>query len=177
MGYSGAHFHNAVAGQTGGVFYDLSSMYSNGGIFGYWLDTDPNTMFTAAMSNKFRKDSVYVNIHTMTNMNGEVRGNTSRMLCNAIPQNVSTLGNINVTTKLYPNPTSNNTTLDIISSGNVATNVVVYDVMGRVVWNREKQLESGINRVVIPTESLTAGMYSVQIRSNEGQVSLKLIKN
>ena len=176
-GYSGAHFHNAVAGQTGGVFYDLSSMYSNGGIFGYWLDTDPNTMFTAAMSNKFRKDSVYVNIHTMTNMNGEVRGNTSRMLCNAIPQSVNTLGNINVTTKLYPNPTSNNTTLDIISSGNVATNVVVYDVMGRVVWSKAKQLETGINRVMISSESLPAGMYSVQIRSNEGQVSLKLIKN
>lgn len=177
MGFSGAHFHNNVAGQNGGVIYDLTSKYSNGGIFGYWLSTEMTTPFTTAMSNKFRKDSVYVNVHTMANMNGEVRGNTSRKLCNAIPQSVGNLGGINVITQLYPNPAHSSVTLDISSSAATATSITVYDVMGRTVWTANKNLIYGKNRVTIPMENLTPGMYSVQIRNNTGQVSLKLTKN
>jgi Cu/Zn superoxide dismutase len=175
-GYSAAHFHNNVAGQNGGVIYDLSSKYSNGGIFGYWLDDEPTTPFSAAMSNKFRKDSVYVNFHTMANANGEIRGNTSRKQCTEIPQSVGNLGDISVITKLYPNPAYNSATLDISSSAQTNTTILLYDVMGRMVWSTEKNLAYGNSRVQIPLGNLTAGMYSVQIRSNTGQISLKLIK-
>lgn len=175
-GYSAAHFHNNVAGQNGGVIYDLSSKYSNGGIFGYWLDDEPTTPFSAAISNKFRKDSVYVNFHTMANANGEIRGNTSRMLCTMIPQSVGSLGDVSVITKLYPNPAYNSATLDISSSAQTNTTILLYDVMGRLVWSTEKNLAYGNSRVQIPLDNLTAGMYSVQIRSNTGQISLKLSK-
>lgn len=175
-GYSAAHFHNNVAGQNGGVIYDLSSKYSNGGIFGYWLDDEPTTPFSAAMSNKFRKDSVYVNYHTMANANGEIRGNTSRMLCTMIPQSVGSLGDVSVITKLYPNPAYNSATLDISASAKTNATILMYDVMGRLVWSTEKTLVYGNSRVQIPMDNLTAGMYSVQIRSNTGQISLKLSK-
>lgn len=176
-GYSAAHFHNQVAGQNGAVLYDFSNMYSNGGIFGYWLDTDPNVAFTAAMSNKFRKDSVYVNIHTMTNANGEIRGNTSRKLCITIPQTVTRLGDIPVKTSLYPNPAQTSTALDITISANTHATIAVYDIMGRTVWTKEKDLETGVNRITIPMDNMTTGIYSVQVRNNTGQLSLKLIKN
>lgn len=175
-GYAAAHFHNNVAGQNGGVIYDLSSRYSNGGIFGYWLDDEPTTPFSAAISNKFRKDSVYVNYHTMANANGEIRGNTSRMLCTMIPQSVGSLGDVSVITKLYPNPAYNSATLDISASAKTNTTILLYDVMGRLVWSTEKTLAYGNSRVQIPLDNLTAGMYSVQIRSNTGQISLKLTK-
>lgn len=176
-GYAAAHFHNNIAGENGGVMYNIGNMFSNGGIFGYWLDTDPMTPFTPAFSNKFRKDSVYVNVHTMANANGEIRGNTSRMLCNTIPQSVSNLGDVNVTTDLYPNPAYTSATLDITSSANTETSIAVYDMMGRTVWTQEKNLIYGKNRVVIPLNNMTAGIYSVQIRNNTGQLSMKLMKN
>ncbi len=176
-GFSAAHFHNNVAGQNGNVLYNLTPNYANGGIFGYWLDTDPMTAFTPGFSNKFRKDSVYVNIHTTANANGEIRGNTSRSLCNTIPQSISNLGNVNVTTELYPNPAHSNATLDITSSANTQTTISVYDMMGRTVWTKDRELYNGKNRIVIPLNNMTPGIYSIQIRNNTGQLSMKLMKN
>lgn len=176
-GYSMAHFHNNVAGQNGGVIYNLSNMYSNGGIFGYWLDTDPNTPFNSGLSNKFRKDSVYVNIHTMANANGEIRGDITRNLCNTIPQSINALGDINVTTELYPNPAHSSATLDMIANGSAQATISVFDMMGRQVWTTTKNITGGINRVQIPLNNLSNGIYNLQVRSNSGQLSLKLIKN
>ncbi|MBW7913996.1 MAG: T9SS type A sorting domain-containing protein, partial [Taibaiella sp.] len=113
---------------------------------------------------------------TMANANGEIRGNTSRMLCTMIPQSVGSLGDVSVITKLYPNPAYNSATLDISSSAQTNTTILLYDVMGRLVWSTEKTLAYGNSRVQIPLDNLTAGMYSVQIRSNTGQISLKLSK-
>ncbi|MCB0696501.1 MAG: CHRD domain-containing protein [Chitinophagaceae bacterium] len=176
-GFSAAHFHNNIPGQNGGVMYTLTPNYANGGIFGYWLDTDANTPFTTASSNKFRKDSVYVNVHTMANANGEVRGNSSRKLCNEIPQSISNLGDVNITTKLYPNPAQTSTTLDIISNANTQTIIMVIDVMGRTIWSQDKKLVNGKNRVTIPLNNMAPGMYNLQIRNSTGQVSMKLMKN
>lgn len=176
MGFDAAHFHNNVAGQNGGVMYNLTSYYSNGGIFGYWTENDPNTAFNSSFSNKFRKDSVYVNIHTSANANGEVRGNVTRNLCNEIPASVSKIGSINVVTKLYPNPATSNATLDITVSDNTATELSMYDMMGRKVWTKEQNLTKGVNRIFIPVSNLTTGIYSIQIRNESGQTSMKLIK-
>lgn len=174
-GFTASHFHNNIAGQNGPVLYNISSKYSDGGIFGYWLDTDM-TPFTSAISNKFRKDSVYVNVHTSANANGEIRGNSTRTLCHDIPQSVSSLGNVSIITKLYPNPAHNVATLEIASSDNTKTLVAVYDVMGRMVWSTEQNIIYGKNKINIPIDNLNAGNYSVQIRNNSGQVSLKLSK-
>lgn len=175
-GYSAAHFHNNVAGQNGGVIHNLTSMYANGGIFGYWLDNDPNGAFTTAMSNKFRKDSVYVNFHTTANANGEIRGNVSRKLCVDIPQSVNNLGNISIITNLYPNPAFTTATLDISSSAQTQTTIAMYDVMGRMVWTTERKLAYGNSRITIPLNNVNTGIYSIQIRNETGQVSLKLVK-
>lgn len=176
-GYSAAHFHNNVSGQNGAVIYNLTNNYSNGGIFGYWLDTDPNTAFDATFSNKFRKDSVYVNVHTTANPNGEVRGDVMRSLCYEIPQDIKNLGDINVTTELYPNPAHTNATLDMLADDNAEATISVYDMMGRSVWTIEKNINAGMNRVNIPMNNLTPGVYNIQVRSATGQLSIKLIKN
>lgn len=175
--FDAAHFHNNVAGENGPVIYNLTSYHNNGGIFGYWLESDPNTAFDASFSNKFRKDSVYVNVHTPAFPNGEVRGDVLRTLCHEIPQSVANLGDVNVTTELYPNPAHTTATLDIMANDNAATTIAVYDMMGRAVWSTEKNIQAGMNRVNIPLNNLTTGIYNVQIRSTSGQLSLKLVKN
>lgn len=176
-GFSAAHFHNNVAGANGAVIYNITPNYTNGGIFGYWLSTDPNTAFNTGFSNMFRKDSVYVNVHTTANPNGEIRGDVMRNLCYEIPHDISNLGDINVTTELYPNPAHNNATLDILADDKTESTISVYDMTGRKVWTIEKDINAGMNRVNIPLSNLTPGIYNVQLRSATGQLSIKLIKN
>lgn len=175
-GFSAAHFHNNVSGMNGAVLYNITPNHNNGGIFGYWTDTDATTPFTTAMSNKFRKDSVYVNVHTTANANGEIRGNVNRGLCNEIPTAISTLGSINATTELYPNPAYDVARLDITLAEQTDASIVLIDMMGKTVWSTQKQLRAGLNKVTIPVEQLSTGFYSLQIRNNSGQISMKLVK-
>ena len=174
--FQAAHFHNNVSGMNGAVMYNITPNHNNGGIFGYWLDSDPMTPFTTGMSNKFRKDSVYVNVHTTANANGEIRGDVNRGLCNEIPTTVTKLGAINATTKLYPNPAYTKAVLDITLAEQTDATIVLSDMMGRTVWSSQKQMSVGLNKVTIPVEQLSAGFYSLQIRNNSGQISMKLVK-
>jgi hypothetical protein len=176
MGFGGVHFHKAIPGQNGPVVYDLTSMYANGGLYGYWTDTDPMTPFTTAFSNLFRKDSVYVNFHTTANMNGEVRGNITRKLCNDIPTGVRNLGAIEYTAKLYPNPAQTEAMLDIMLSETADAGIVLTNIMGAKVWMINKMLNAGMNRINIPLQNLPAGMYYITISNKEGQISYKLVK-
>lgn len=175
-GFSAAHFHNNVSGMNGGVMYGIGSNHANGGIFGYWTESDAMTPFTKAMSNKFRKDSVYVNVHTTANANGEIRGDVNRTQCNAIPTTISNVNDVSIETKLYPNPAFDKATLDIAISENTITNITVYDMTGRSVWNVDQNLQKGMNRIDIPTYRLASGIYTIQIRNENGQSSMKLTK-
>lgn len=175
-GFTAAHFHNNVAGQNGGVIYNLTPKYGNGGIFGYWLDSEMTMPFSKANSNKFRKDSVYVNIHTSANPNGEVRGNTTRNLCNMIPTSTRNLGTISTVSKLYPNPTTNNAVLDITLITPTTATINVVDMMGRKVWTSQQEFTKGINRVNIPMNTAPTGVYFIQVSNKTGQMSFKLIK-
>lgn len=170
------HFHNQVAGQNGGVIYDLMGSYNNGGLFGYWRDVDMTTPFTTMMSNKFRKDSVYINYHTMANMNGEIRGNSMRTLCLAPTLGLQTLGNVEATIDLYPNPAHSDATLDIVISDNVNADIQLVDMMGRNVWNTSAKLSTGANRVNIPLGNVAAGIYFVKFNTTQGNISYKLVK-
>lgn len=74
-----AHFHVAVKGKNGGVIYNLSDKFTQSAVndyaFGYWTAADG---FATTNSVQFRNDSVYVNVHTDANPNGEIRGQVER---------------------------------------------------------------------------------------------------
>lgn len=53
------HFHKQVAGQNGGVIFDLMPYYMNNRAFGFWKATNTSP-FTTAIANVFFKDSVYI---------------------------------------------------------------------------------------------------------------------
>lgn len=72
-----AHFHNALPGQNGDVVYNLTPYLTEaGGIYGYWTEQDPETPF--ANSLQFRRNEIYVNVHTDTYPGGAIRGNSIR---------------------------------------------------------------------------------------------------
>jgi len=173
---TGVHFHNGIPGQNGAVIYDLTSMYSNGGIFGYWRENDMNAPFNAMISNKFRKDSVYVNYHTTANPNGEIRGNTSRALCNSIINSIATIGGVAAEISIFPNPAQTYANLEISLGENVASEIQMVDVMGRKVWTKKVSLHSGKNIILLPLDAVATGVYLINVVSESGQFSQRLIK-
>jgi hypothetical protein len=84
--------------------------------------------------------------------------------CTGIDDNIADKALIS----LYPNPTNGDFHLNCPSD----VNVVIYDLLGRVVF--EKQLPEGANRISIPYAP--AGKYLVKTTSEKKQQTFILIK-
>ncbi len=63
---TGAHIHNAPAGANGGVIFDLGSFLVGNVIDGVW---DP-----AGFVDALKAGELYINVHTVDNPGGEIRG-------------------------------------------------------------------------------------------------------
>jgi Cu/Zn superoxide dismutase len=172
----GAHFHKGAMGQAGGVLYDLSSYYMNNGAFGYWKSTD-SSPFTLANSLLFRNDSVYVNIHTSANANGEIRGQVLRGFeCyNTTSTGIDEQNALSGIT-VSPNPTSGNVTVRFNTSYSNMTTIIVMDVLGKEVYNEVIDTTTS-NQKMIDLKELTTGLYFVKIMNGKEQFVQKLIKN
>ena len=164
---SGAHFHKGLEGQNGPVIYDLTDQFVNNGAFGYWKNTDASP-FTIANSLMFRNDSIYINLHTAANPNGEIRGQVERgsycfELPNGISENKTQVDNLSI----YPNPVSNN--FNITFNGKVKENatVIVSDIQGRQLFSQHINVTNGNNNILIDASNFSKGMYFVQINISE----------
>ncbi len=79
---------------------------------------------------------------------------------------------------VYPNPFSNNTTLEINLTANQKVRVDVYNVIGENVYSIDKgQLPSGEHKVVLNAEELPSGVYFVTLTTNEGRISKRVVVN
>lgn len=72
--------------------------------------------------------------------------------------------------KLFPNPTSNILNISI-PLGNQITKAVIYDTNGREVFRQESHLEN------ITMSNFQNGMYLLQLETEKGAISKKIIKN
>ncbi len=76
--------------------------------------------------------------------------------------------------QLYPNPSSDYTNLDITSKKAAKANVVVYNTIGQVVFEKEVSLNEGFNSININTQAFSAGVYNVVLSSEIGNSVKKL---
>lgn len=67
---SGIHLHAGAAGTNGGVVLDLTPYLVNGNVQAVITGAD----LTSTLISDMITGNIYVNAHTMTNMNGEIRG-------------------------------------------------------------------------------------------------------
>jgi hypothetical protein len=170
------HFHAAPPGVGGPVLYNLTSQYQAGGIYGYWKETDPAIAFSPAVSSTFRDDSVYVNFHSAAHSGGEIRGNVNRMLCLPVITSVGNISQWVTNMVLAPNPTSGTTVLSLELESGTKAMIELRDITGRSVWNSTRSFGKGLNRMSIPTDALTPGMYFISISADQWEQSFKLVK-
>jgi hypothetical protein len=77
-------------------------------------------------------------------------------------------------TSIFPNPTNGNTNLNITSDKRENINIAIYDISGKEVLNiGNKNLNIGLNQVVLRTESLDGGIYQVVVNSNNSTTTVK----
>ncbi|MFX8585753.1 T9SS type A sorting domain-containing protein, partial [Acinetobacter baumannii] len=76
--------------------------------------------------------------------------------------------------ELKPNPASNIVVVNAVAADVQSVNVSVTDMLGRVVLTQEWTLNPGLNGTQLDISSLSAGTYSVTVRSANGNFTKKL---
>ncbi|MGJ8661644.1 MAG: T9SS type A sorting domain-containing protein, partial [Bacteroidota bacterium] len=78
---------------------------------------------------------------------------------------------------VYPNPTTGNSTVSFALENAQDVNVTVYNVAGQAVYtNNMGTVQAGSHSFEINSKEFNAGVYMVNITSNDGVVTKKLIK-
>ena len=77
--------------------------------------------------------------------------------------------------KMYPNPASESVNITFSSEENANAILSVMNLMGQTVYNMDVNVYEGYNMVNVPVNQLPAGIYMVNIRSNKGTSTQKLI--
>lgn len=77
--------------------------------------------------------------------------------------------------KLYPNPASDFATVAISSSESANASMTIFNLMGQMVYNENVALNEGENTITVNTSNFQAGVYMINITTNKGTSTQKLI--
>lgn len=77
---------------------------------------------------------------------------------------------------VYPNPVSGNGYLTFSSLKDDEQTLVIYDVSGRIVYQKQYAITTGNNKLTLETTNLTKGMYFIKMDNAEDGINLKFIK-
>ena len=86
---------------------------------------------------------------------------------NNIDENISAV-------ELFPNPTVNETSVNITVVKSSDVSVSVLNNVGQIVYQTVSALSAGSNKVNIDTKQFAAGIYNVVIATENGSVTKKL---
>ncbi|WP_165821971.1 CHRD domain-containing protein [Hymenobacter edaphi] len=175
-----AHFHTGLFRQAGPVVFNLPPFFNNTTnpfeANGFWTAAAAQP-FNLRRSQQFRRDSMYVNLHTATNPGGEIRGqvfrgarNLSRVLATEPAALVA--GSL----AAFPNPVREQ--LQLIFEGRVAApgTIQVTDVLGRRVLSQTVRMQPGANNPTLGVSDLKAGIYFVTINVSGTKIVTKFAK-
>jgi len=78
---------------------------------------------------------------------------------------------------VYPNPVGNSAFIEIEAQETTSVDLVIINQLGQIMYEGQKPLNLGTQRLEINTNSLKSGLYFLQLR-NDGKniVSQKFIK-
>jgi len=168
---TGAHIHQAKAGENGGVVINLTD----------YIDEEAQTIranitaedgLNTSVIEAIMAGEAYINIHSEKNPSGETRGqiNNTASLKSQTSVKYIDLPQVN----LYPNPTVNTVNLNIaqyITDSEVE--IRVFDRSGRMSM---KKVEPNTGNIYINVSSLPSGLYFLEIKGKETNIRAKFIK-
>lgn len=86
-------------------------------------------------------------------------------------------GNISAV-NVYPNPTSNQFSIDVNMASSEKTTVTVYNMIGQPIFAKTFDFDAGQNIQNVPVDQLSSGVYTVLVSSSTGiyQTKINVIK-
>lgn len=176
---TGAHFHNEAVGANGGVVYNITPSFggttTNDGAFGYWTDLDMATPFTAANEEMFRNNEIYVNIHTVMNPNGEIRGQVAREGVCSNPT-ITVRKDIFESVTIFPNPVTDRFTLSMELTEAFDGNLFITNTLGQVVKSDNLPTGTDLSNHQVDVTGLAKGMYFLTIKNDTYSYTIRFIK-
>lgn len=178
---SGVHFHQAAAGSSGGVVFDMGGLYTTvgNGIVGagFWY-ANGNPAFDASMVEAFRTNEIYLNIHTLANSAGELRGQAyqNQTVCDAFVTSTHKIGSTIESLTVYPNPTSAELNIQLENTTTAQYQLRLMNVLGETVHNQTVLLNQGANFLQINLNDYQKGVYFLVIDNGESQQTVKVMK-
>ena len=77
--------------------------------------------------------------------------------------------------RIYPNPAVESVNIQVASSKNEQVRLTISNLLGQVVYTESTQLYNGINYMKVNVSNLKSGVYVVNVKSNSGSTTQKLI--
>ena len=78
---------------------------------------------------------------------------------------------------VFPNPVKGSGYLMFNSNTAEATEIVVFDVAGKRIFKKDYNSVKGNNKIIIPTDNLTQGMYLLSVSDGIESINVKFIKD
>ncbi|UTW65929.1 S8 family serine peptidase [bacterium SCSIO 12643] len=91
------------------------------------------------------------------------------------PLGVTGIGRTDYGILVYPNPASDQLTLQVNGAENGEGEVVIYDIKGNQVYRDDVEINSGRQEYVIDLKSLSKGVYVLSYKSNQFSDKLRVV--
>ncbi|MBI3124576.1 MAG: CHRD domain-containing protein [Ignavibacteriales bacterium] len=162
-----AHFHNAAAGISGGVVKSIT--LTNNTALGIWSSVDVTQPLTDLLLRELVKGKLYMNVHTLTNPGGEIRGqvvNSTEIASGIESTDSQELPSRFTLSQNYPNPFNPTTVIQYAVPFESKVNVTIFNSIGQVVKTyNEGNKNAGSYSIRFNGERLASGVYLYNIKA------------
>ncbi|MBD2715003.1 CHRD domain-containing protein [Microvirga sp. STR05] len=179
------HFHTGLRTQAGPVVFDLMPFFDSATLpsaaEGFWLPANPAPNaarpFTARRALQFRRDSVYVNLHTAANPSGEIRGQVFRGARDlSVVLSTQPAALVAESFATFPNPVQETATVTFEARSAGSGTLVVADLLGRTVATQVLAVRTGANRQTISLPGVAPGVYLLTVEVAGSKLVSRIVK-
>ena len=175
------HFHTGLFTQAGPVVFNLVPFFDNttapAAVYGFWKDDNTGQPFTLRRSLQFRRDSMYMNLHTTAFPGGEIRGQVYRGARNL--QRILATQPAAVLAETFgtaPNPFSSALTLSFEARATGPGQLRITDLLGRAVAAQPVAVRLGANALPLALPGIAPGMYLLTLEVGETRLTTRIAK-
>ena len=173
LSITSAHFHGAPLGESGPILKAID--FTGNSIKGHWSYTD-SIALTDSIITELLAGNIYINIHTMANPTGEIRGQILPGIGSPIisveDERPSTLRSFNLKQN-YPNPFNPRTTIEYFLPKSSNVLLTVYNLIGEEVARlADSEQSEGSHFITWDVSNIASGIYFYRIQT-EGFVQTR----
>jgi PKD repeat protein len=171
-----AYFRVLSISPSNTVTFKDSSYNLTDSVTYFWNFGDGSPVDTTGGGNQvysYSQPGIYIVTLIVQNDSSTCKPDTMTRSVNVNYTGIAPISGLNEV-NLYPNPASNNCTIDISATQSMNVNIEISNILGATVQIEKWQIVSGENKLLLDLTDFASGMYTVTIRSSAGTLTKKL---